>query len=405
MLNLIKKVKGKLVKIYKDLRVIKYYKKDKMSNNGPIVFLCQFESIWNKSESVFLKLCEKGCNCKLLVINDKISFDNEKTIFERKYPDKVIYYKNGILNELHPSVVFYSRPYDNYLPCDLKSYSVIKKFNTAFIPYYYALETDYKFSINDNFIRNITYFFADQESTKKYFDSRRKRLINKGYQHSYNFGYPALEDIILKIDENKICDNFIYKNKNRINVMWTPRWTIDEKLGGSNFLKYYKDIFRTFNNNSKYSFVFRPHPMLFSNFLDNNFITHEEYNLIIKQFKESDNMIYDNSSEYFNTFINTDVLISDNSSIIIEYLLTGKPMIYCFNKSNFVFNEIMNELLDVNYIVNNFDELSTVLGKLTNGIDPKKNKRIELINKIKNENRDASNSIATVIKNEIIDKK
>jgi CDP-glycerol glycerophosphotransferase (TagB/SpsB family) len=302
-------------------------------------------------------------------------------------------------------VVFYSRPYDNYLPCDLKSCSVIKKFNTAFIPYYYALETDYKFSINDNFIRNITYFFADQESTKKYFDSRRKRLINKGYQHSYNFGYPALEDIILKIDQNKNCDNFIYKNKNRINVMWTPRWTIDEKLGGSNFLKYYKDIFRTFNNNSKYSFVFRPHPMLFSNFLDNNFITHEEYNLIIKQFKESDNMIYDNSSEYFNTFINTDVLISDNSSIIIEYLLTGKPMIYCFNKSNFVFNEIMNELLDVNYIVNNFDELSTVLGKLTNGIDPKKNKRIELINKIKNENRDASNNIATVIKNEIIDKK
>ena len=204
MLNLIKKIKGKLGKIYKDLRVIKYYKNDKMSNNGPIIFLCQFESIWNKSESVFLKLCEKGCNCKLLVINDKISFDNEKTIFERKYPDKVIYYKNGILNELHPSVVFYSRPYDHYLPCDLKSYSVIKKFNTAFIPYYYALETDYKFSINYNFIRNI--FGHQFLINNKYNNSNGKiNYIGEWHTHSEINPKPSKTDLktLMKIRRYK----------------------------------------------------------------------------------------------------------------------------------------------------------------------------------------------------------
>ena len=164
----------------------------------------------------------------------------------------------------------YSRPYDPYLPDDLKSYNVVKKYRTGFIPYYYALETDYKFSINDNFIRNIEYFFADQESTKKYFDTRRKKAIKKGYQHSYCYGYPALEDIILKIEDDSNKDNSIYKNKDRVNVMWTPRWTMDEKIGGSNFLKYYKELFGLFDNNSEYSFVFRPHPMLFDNFLEKN---------------------------------------------------------------------------------------------------------------------------------------
>lgn len=398
----IKKILKRIKRNAYSRRIGKYIKRHNRNKNttGLILFICQFESIWNKTKGVYLECKRRNLNAKLLVVKDRISFANKDTIFERTCIEDVIYYKPGIIDELKPSMVFYSRPYDDYLPNDLRSNNVVKKTKTAFIPYYYALEEEYDHSLDYYFIGNIYCLFADQEATKKYFDGLFKRNIKKQLQFSYSLGYPALESLIERINNSEVKES-IYRNKGRINVMWTPRWTTSEALGGSNFLKYYKSMFEVMNNNSMYSFVFRPHPMLFDNFLKNNYISKNEYDEIINMITSSSNMFYDNTSDYFETFINTDILISDNSSIIIEYLLTGKPMIYCFNKSEFVFNKPMNDLLDVNYVVNNWEELKQCLDDLTRGNDYKRDKRLELVERLKKENVGACKKIVDVICNVI----
>lgn len=374
-------------------------KRSKEKKDGCILFVCQFQSIWNKSEGVFLELKKINANAKILVVPDKKYFGEESSVFDN-YKDDVIYYYKGCLQRLNPSLVLYSRPYDILLPEDLRSYNVIKRFKTGFIPYYYSLETNYDFSIGPAFSRNIILFFADQDATKMYFENHFRKNIKLGLQRVYSIGYPSLEAVIQRLNA-KSCVKSIYKNKNRIHVMWTPRWTMDEKVGGSNFLKYYKQIFQLMNGNEHFSFVFRPHPMLFEFFISHGYLSKSEYQEIMTLFEKSTNMSYDKSGEYLDTFIDTDILISDNSSIIVEYLLTGKPMIYCYNDSSFIFNDIMKQILECNYVANDWKEVLDYLQLLCNGTDSKATTRSTLCKKMYEQNQGACQRIAKTIVDDI----
>lgn len=49
--------------------------------------------------------------------------------------------------------------------------------------------------------------------------------------------------------------------------MWTPRWTTNKKLGGSNFFVYYKLLLEYAEKNDDVDLLCRPHPLMFDNFL------------------------------------------------------------------------------------------------------------------------------------------
>ncbi len=369
-------------------------KKSINNKTGPIVFICQCEYIWNKRRDVFLQLLKEGTSPILYVIKDQKSVStNNVTIFEKEFPNYVCKYEEKKLIDLKPSIVIYSRPYSHYLPKDVRINKVLKYAKTMYIPYYFTLDDLVTTGINDLFYKYLSVYYADQEEVKTHFDYVQRKNISKGLQKCYNFGYPVFENLYL--NKNDEC---IYKNSyNKHKVMWTPRWTLDEKLGGSNFLKYYKNMFSYFLNNEKYSFVFRPHPLLFSNFIETGVISIEEKNEILDSINHSNNSVYDTSSEYINTFFNTDCLITDNSSIIVEYFITGKPMIFCYNDSNLVFNNIMNKILECNYVVNTFDEILEILNKLNKGIDEKKELRNKYVSDFKESYLDSSKNIANNI--------
>ena len=64
-----------------------------------------------------------------------------------------------------------------------------------------------------------------------------------------------------------------------------------------------------------------------------------------------------------------DILITDLSSIIQEFLILGKPIIYC-PPSNYVHHtKTMKRIISACYIVNNSEELLIVVNKLINGED------------------------------------
>lgn len=361
------------------------------NHDGPIVFICQCEYIWNKTRDVFKEVLKTGTKVHLYLIKDGQSVSKkENTIFEEEFNDFIIKYENVKLKDLKPSIVVYSRPYPNHLPKDVRITEVIKYAKTAYIPYYYSLDNLVETGINDSFYKCLSLYFADQECIKKHFEMVQSKGIKKGYQKVYNYGYPILERLY-----DNVYNTSIFKNPSACKIMWTPRWTIDEKLGGSNFLKYYKDMFSYFINNNNYSFVFRPHPLLFSNFIDKGIIKIEEKNEIMELFNNSNNSFHDTTSDYLNTFYHCDVLICDNSSIIIEYFFTGKPFIFCYNDSKIFLNDMMNKMLECNYVAHSFDEIIGHLNNITNGNDTKKELREQYLDEFVNLNKNSAFKIST----------
>lgn len=390
MIRILKKLL-RPIKIYiKKKKNTKFVKKSMLCNNETnIIFLCQCEYIFNKTRNVFKELKDRNVKTSLYIVKDELSVNSSKTtIFENEFPNDCYFYENVKLSDLKPSLVIYTRPYDVYLPEELKSYNVQKFSKIGYIPYYFSLEKE--FGLNDDLFMRLNYFFADTEEHYEYFNKFAKKNIKKGLQHSFNLGYPVFDTLLKQNGEN------IFKNKKAKKVIWTPRWTTDLKLGGSNFLRYKDEMFNLFINNPKYSFVFRPHPMLFSNCIKKGLITQNEKNELISKFDLSTNACYDTRSDYIDTFNASDILITDYSAIVVEYFLTGKPMIYCYNESELIFSKDMNNILNCSYVAYSFEDILNYLTMLERE-DPKKNLRTQYIDEFKKKNYGATQRIVSVI--------
>lgn len=360
-----------------------------------IVFLCQFESCWDKFKPLFEDLIRKNKKTTLLIINDDNStlpyyqktFTNKITIFEREYPEYCVKYEKGILKKLKPSYVVYTRPYNHYLPTDLRSFNALKYSKTAFINYYYPI--DCVFSLIQDILPTINLFIAGNTGEKNFFDQICSRGVSKGYQKAIDYGFPQFENLYADIGQESD-----FRQNDRIKVIWTPRWLDDDsELGGSNFLRYHQKLLDFFIDNDSYSLIFRPHPLMFNDLIQKGKFTQEEKNKVIHRIKESENCVYDESSYYFHNFKNSNILITDYSSVIPEYFLTYNPIIYCEKNHNYnIFDDTTKEMIDCNYRVSNIDELLSSLKDITH-TDSKKSAREKQIRKFMSKQEHSSQRI------------
>ena len=94
---------------------------------------------------------------------------------------------------------------------------------------------------------------------------------------------------------------------------------MDKRLYRSTFFEYKDKIIDYVNRNDKLKFVFRPHPLMFNNFINEGLMSKKEVKEYLDNFKE--NKVYDDQGDYFDTFRESDVLVTDFSSIIIDYFI------------------------------------------------------------------------------------
>lgn len=275
---------------------------------------------------------------------------------------------------MEPDYVFYQRPYDQYLPPEYRSNIVSGYAKVCHVVYGYLLSVTNEHSVlNKRFFRNVYMYFAEN---KIYHDFNMKRFRishKKGVRKTLNIGYPALETF-MKSREDKVASDF--------NVLWTPRWTEDKECGGSNFINFKDKVLELPRECSNISLTFRPHPMTFEHFVSVGRITRQEVKEYLAQY-DNNKMIYDNGGSYERTFWNSDVLLTDISSIIVEYFLTGKPIIYC--DTGAVPNKIYEEMMKTFYVVKTWEEAKAIVLKLEKGIDPLKNERKNKISELMGE--------------------
>lgn len=382
---------------------LKAIKKDKIN----VIFVCHRPAVWESLHSVYDALkADDSFNVYIVAIPNKkelpqLCFSHE--VYESEGAEK--YWSgygciNGYdyetkkwfdLKKLEPDYVFFQQPY-NITRCEeYKSWNVAKYAKICYLNYFAPVSfgTLYDECAPADFLRDVSFYFTQNKRDHEFILDRYKRI---GFQDTKCImtGYPRYD----KLDEIKShCDIWSDKEHKKFRLIWTPRWTTNE--GNCHFFEF-KDRLIEFCKEHDIELVFRPHPQAFKEWASTGEFPLEDQNKLRSLFDSDDRLHLDESSYYLNLFYSSDCLLSDLSSIMYDYFLTKKPIIYSMGNDK---NDIAELLQDGLYKVKNWDETQKVLMDLISGNDSLVDTRKKVIDKVYYINKNgAGNEIAGILK-------
>ena len=354
-----------------------------------IVFLLEYPEVWNSSKSVFEAFQNDERAKVFLIALPKFPNDlsrNEAYEFALPLYDNVINgYEDGKwfdLKALHPDYIFYTRPYDKEYPANFKPKNTARYAKNCYISYGYDFTIGYHNEVSYN-LKTFPYMymvFCEGNTAANYC----KKMCGNFLKYSkkiYTMGFPRFDLLY------EMC-SFTLQHKNNDNnylktVLWTPRWSLDDKANnGTSYFQLIDDLVHFFNEekNLSYKLIIRPHPLMFENFVSKGRMSHAKVEALMREGALGKNIEFDKNIDYLKTLENVDIVISDYSSLLIEYLVLGIPTIYCDKADTFDEDGI---IMDTSmYHANGADETISILEKLLNGEDTLKIKRLEAREKI-----------------------
>ncbi len=357
-----------------------------------VVFVCHEPTLWSMFESVYHAMAEDSGFSPLVVALPY----KHPTLPEGQYKDagmlelcesKGIKAAKGYDKEkdewvdpasLMPDYVFFQTPYDLYAPAwSVEKIHMIAK--VCYIPYTALVSKGEVAAMQypEGFFRYTSFYFLENPLAREAFVNRFEGKPWFKKERVIVTGYPKLDYLNeTKEYSGKTWRRGIQKSIKRI--LWTPRWSTSE--GACHFFDYKDYFFEFCKNHPDVDFVFRPHPLCFQNFIKTGEMPLDEQNKIRHEYDMSLNMAIDESKTYVDTFWTSDLLISDFSSILIQYFSTGKPIIYTHRKN--MFSDYAFALSEGMYWVQNIKELDETISMILSGKDPLRQKREELKNRL-----------------------
>lgn len=359
-----------------------------------VVFVCHRGALWNSLKTVF-EACNNDDAFKVTIVTipnkkqlPKLGLSHEEYVSEgaeeyfKDYPCDVIqgydYEKKTWfdLKELKPDYVFFQTAYDICRPPEYKSDVVSLYSRLAYVhygmPFMGGMIAEESFP--KGFLKNTYFHFAEFKEMQNYYINRVPENSIHRHKNIILTGYPKMDGL----ERYRGCESVSWKQpreKGLFRVMWTPRWNTRE--GNCTFFEL-KDVLPFYVKDQKdVELLFRPHPQAFTEYIAKKQMTEEEVENYKKIFTETENMGIDSQADYLPSFYSSDVLISDESSIMPEYFLTGKPIIFTYKETNL--NDFATKLSEGFYWAKNMEEVQKHLDNLRQGIDPLKEKREEII--------------------------
>lgn len=355
-----------------------------------VVFICQYIPAWSKCKQLYETL-NNDTRFKIILLcipnriianhlsnpND-LSNDTYDYFSDHGYKEAV----NALIGKdewfdlkgYYPDYVIYNR-YDRPMPVPYTSKEVACYAKVCLIRYAHALIRFEEVLFDKQFAANTYCLFAESKGMILVFNRWNTILCKLRFSHAVYCGIPAVENIYKAKGDKAEAWGF---SKNSFRVIYSPRWTLDPAWGGSSFPKYGWAFVNLADEYPDMDILLRPHPLMFDHFVNTGVLGEKD----IECYKEScdlrKNIKIDTEKEYHSTFWNSGVLICDYSSIIVEYFVTNKPIIYMTYDDNIDYTDQMRAILECCYIIKNGKELERVLVDLKNGEDPLKVKREEL---------------------------
>lgn len=345
-------------------------------------FLCQFIPAWSKLKPVYELMCADPRFQPLLIcvpsnIQDSVLVGNAAgndtyDYFTAQGYDAVNALKaDGAwleLENLRLDYIFYPRPYNAFLPEAYHSKKVSRFCRILLVLYGMSMTEEVGDTVMDrDFFRYVYLYFAESPFAVEKNRKKGWLLHTLGLQKSVFKGLPGMEEIAERREDVSPAWDF---SQNAFRVLWTPRWTTDPSLGGTNFFTYYRVLLRYAGEHPQVDFLFRPHPLALSNFVSNGDMTAGEAEAFRSRVQAMPNVSLDAQKEYFSTMWGASVMISDISGIMPEFFVTGKPLIYCASNMPLTPAAHTRKMLEGCYVVQNEQELLRCLEALQAGDDP-----------------------------------
>lgn len=368
----------------------------KIRRHGPIRvgFFCQYIPAWPKMEPVYEQmkadprfepylLCvPSGIENGMLKEPETAKNDTYEYFRDRGYTEAVNLLTGPDtwldLQALELSYVFYPRPYNALMPRCYQTNLVARFCRVCMIMYGMATtEQITRITLNKNFMRYVYFYFAETAFSQR-INIRNNALGHRlGLQKTLCVGYPVLEQLEKMQGVESPSWDF---SRNPFRVIWTPRWTTDKKEGGSNFFTYSEAFLEYARTHPQMDFLFRPHPLMFDNFIKTGEMTCQEVEAFKEKCQALQNVKLDDQAQYEATLWGSDVLVSDISGLMPEYFTTGKPLVFCATNMELQLAQFSREMIDKGcYTVHSRQELFACLDALQRGEDPLESARKALI--------------------------
>lgn len=275
------------------------------------------------------------------------------------------------LKTLEPDYVFFQTPYNVCRPPQYHSSVVSKYARICYVSYFGVFYTDeiYDECAPLDYLSDLSFFFTQNPMDDAYIKERFGRIQSHRCQ-VINTGYPRYD----RIEDYRAQPCEMWKEADTFKMVWTPRWTTNE--GNCHFFHYKDKIVDYCKNDPGVELVFRPHPQAFKEWNATGELPEKEAESYKRNFVDS-NMHLDDTNNYYPTLYASDCLITDRSTILLDYFCTGKPIIYCMSHN--VHDKIFPSLMEGMYCVDTWDEVVKVLTGLRQGVDPLKAVRDRIV--------------------------
>lgn len=393
--EIIKKIKRKKWELMFYLRNSIYYavKRKRKSlppinkNNIKVCFIVQRTEIFTSVQSVFETMCsDNRFSVSILVLprydhaKKKVDISTiEKNIDFCKNLDEKITVINPYntqtksfegISGYNFDFIFLGLPYAGEYPEEYHFKTLSQYSRLCYVPYGSSYTDGMKMikgCFTDNLLSYVDYLFADCDKVYNYCNSKLRLCKNTDLKSIvYNWGYPRF-DLIKRSD----------KSGNAKTFLWLPRWTTNfDNNEKSTFLENKDVLIDYFKEHSELILIIRPHPLMFSHYIAMGIMSQTEVNDYKSLIASLPNVSLDESSSYMESFEKADCLIADYSAIDIEFLLTGRPIIYLDNV-----NAMDKNISDALYVSDRPKMTVNYINKLIVGDDEKeelRNKALKL---------------------------
>jgi hypothetical protein len=354
--------------VYETLKLIK-----SVESKKTIVFLFQKIELWPQWEELIelIRADNLNFNLKILVCPMKqTNHDNQYLYCNRgyhylkhkKYDVDVIDEKDIKLHDsiLKSHITFIQLPYDDTRP-NLYRSEFLKQFtDLVYLPYAYIVLNLPNFQFKNAFLNNCKRVYVETE--------QHKELIKKYNSEVY--------DKVKVVSHPKLNIKWSYqriKKSRSKKILWNPRWSLVDK--GCTIIWTSSFFFDFLNKHSDYKLIFRPHPLLFRELeLPQNKVVKDKIFELIKL----ENVILDENPFYFDSFNESSFLVTDGSSLLVEYLPTNKPIIFTHNGIHNL-NSIGELLLPNIYEACTYEKLEDEINNLSSQKDRLLENRLNFI--------------------------
>ncbi len=337
-----------------------------------------FDSTFGAYGLMDLMLSQKDkYECKIVVIPDTCrgvehlvdQYNKTKAFFINKYGKDVVldgwHEETGEFLDYSDSfdIIYLANPYDSMVnEVHGVQYLSTKNVLPIYINYGYTISKWHYTNVESNLEMSLFFkYYVDTtytlEQVKKYQLAHGKNTVLAGY---------AKMDSLYNEQANE--------KRDRLKVLISPHHTIqgiNQTLDLSNFLEYYNLILELPSLFPKMDFVFRPHPLLFTNILNTKTWTQKQVDDYLLNIEKS-GIEYSVGGDYFRLFCECDAIVHDCGSYMVEWLYTGKPCCYVV-KGKHVRKQLDilgNKALDYHTLAYNRNDIIAFLKSLENSQKP-----------------------------------